>query len=86
MREYHHRRSRANRTRGDLLTLAYCVGDLCVFELVKRADGVHIRLTCDPSRVGGADKERAADWLRRTHLPALTHDQAFDRLWKPPAE
>lgn len=79
-REYHHKRSKARKNAGDLLTLAYCVGDRQVFTLTVRPDGPHVHLTCDPRLVRGADREQAADWLK-AHFPKLSHDQRYHLLF-----
>lgn len=79
-RSIHHQRNRDSRTAGVLLAVTYWIGSRRVFELTIRDDGVHVRLTCDPAKVSGADKEQAAAWLV-AYKPRLTHDQRFSCIW-----
>lgn len=80
MRDDHRKRSKSDRNRGDLKTVACWLGERQVFSVVFRSDGPHIHFTCDPSKLTGAEKEEAADWLKE-HLPRLSHDQRFALLF-----
>ncbi len=56
-------------------------GRLAVVVEMDKRGVVSWQVRGDPSRVGGVDREIAADRLRRDFMPRMTHEETYALLW-----